>query len=214
MDVAVHRADVLERGALHAPSAGSGSAGNARRRCAGARSAADGGCRRPGRRANCRPGSWRGRPCRATPRRSNPRMSGTAPARGPGRPRGTARWELAPGSPWIDDLLHGRRRYAQPAAASKAAGAFEVARRVDAERNATDQRHVDAHAGLERTKLLQALALFERRRRQGDVALQRFAAEGIEADMVIERPLAEGCGGAGEIEGAEDALGDRRARPP
>ena len=44
-----------------APSAGGGSAGNARRRCGGRIRAADGGCRRRGPRPSSRSGSWRAR---------------------------------------------------------------------------------------------------------------------------------------------------------
>ena len=67
------------------------------------------------------------------------------------------------------------------------AGAVELVRRVDPQRNGGDHGDVDAHAGLERAKLLQPLAPLERRGRQRDETLQRGAAIGIEADMVEER---------------------------
>ena len=73
------------------------------------------------------------------------------------------------------------------------AGALEIGRRVDAERHAVDERHVDAHAGLERAQLLELLALLERRRRQRHEALERRAAIGVDADVVVERPLADGA---------------------
>ena len=46
---------------------------------------------------------------------------------------------------------------------------------------------VDAHAGLERAELLQALAPLQRGRRQRDEPLERGAAIGIDADMVVAR---------------------------
>ena len=48
----------------------------------------------------------------------------------------------------------------------------------------------------------------ERRGRQRDEALERRAAIGIEADVVVERPLAPGRGGAGEIERAQSRSAD------
>ena len=51
-------------------------------------------------------------------------------------------------------------------------------------------RDVDAHAGFERAQLLELLALLQRRRRQRDEALERRAAIGVEADMMVERPVA------------------------
>src|SRR5438067_1206086 len=56
------------------------------------------------------------------------------------------------------------------------AGAREVFRRVHSERHALDHRDIDAHAGLERAKLLELLPPFEDRRRQCDEALERAAA--------------------------------------
>ena len=64
---------------------------------------------------------------------------------------------------------------------------------------------VDAHAGFERAQLLELLAAFERRGRQRDEALERRAAIGVEADVMIERPLAGRRGGAGEVERAQPA---------
>ena len=76
---------------------------------------------------------------------------------------------------------------------------------------ASTMRDVDAHAGLERAQLLELLAPLQRRRRQRDEALERRAAIGIKADVMIERPLAGGRRGAGEIERAQPRRRDRRA---
>src|SRR5215471_563692 len=81
--------------------------------------------------------------------------------------------------------------------------AFEIRGRVDAERHAGDDGRVDAHAGFERAELLELLALLERRGRERDETRKRGAAERIKADMVIERALARGGGGAGEIKRAQ-----------
>ncbi len=89
--------------------------------------------------------------------------------------------------------------------AKMAARALQVARRVDAQRHRVDDGRVDAHARLQRPQLLQFLAFFKRGRRQRDEARKRGAALGVDADMVIERPLAPGRGGAGEIERAQPA---------
>ena len=85
------------------------------------------------------------------------------------------------------------------------AGCLKVLRRIDAERHGIDDRYVDAHAGLQRAKLLQLLALFERRGRQLDEAFQRRPAIGVKPDVMIERAVAGGRGGAGEIERAQPA---------
>ena len=100
---------------------------------------------------------------------------------------------MAPGSPWNTIFFkRGIGLFGYPADMSMA-GAVEVGGRVDAERDRVDDRHVDAHAGLERAELLELLALLERRRRQGDIALERRAAIGVEADVMIERPVARGA---------------------
>src|SRR5262249_30795774 len=82
---------------------------------------------------------------------------------------------------------------------------LEVRGRVDAERHAVDDGRIDAHSRFERAQLLEFLALFERRRRQRNETGERRAAKGIKADVMIERPLARGRRGAGEI---------KRAQPP
>ena len=57
--------------------------------------------------------------------------------------------------------------------------------RVDAEDQIGGERDVDAHPGFERAQLLQPLALLEDPRWQRDIALERGAAIGVEADMEI-----------------------------
>src|SRR5437868_585508 len=79
------------------------------------------------------------------------------------------------------------------------AGCLKVLRRIDAERHGFDDRHIDAHAGLHRAELLQLLALFERRGRQLDEAFQCRTAIGIKSNVMVERPIARGRGGASEI---------------
>ena len=96
---------------------------------------------------------------------------------------------------------------------SSARRAFEVLRRIDAERHAVDDGDVDAHAGLQRAQLLEPLALLERRGRQLDEALEGGAAVGIEPDVMVERPLPVGRGGAGEIERAQPGRRRPASRP-
>src|SRR5262245_31666803 len=79
---------------------------------------------------------------------------------------------------------------------------LEIGGRVDAERRAVDDAGVDAHACFERAQLLEFFASFERRRRQRDEPGERDAAKRVKTDVVIERALARGCHGAGEIERA------------
>ena len=67
------------------------------------------------------------------------------------------------------------------------ARAGEIGGSIDTERHRVNERHVDAHAGFERAQLLEAFALLERRWRQGHEALERGAAIGIEADVMIMR---------------------------
>src|SRR5690606_30817872 len=82
----------------------------------------------------------------------------------------------------------------------QSAGAFEVLWRVDAERDGIDDFGVDAHAGFERAKLLQALALLKHGLAKRDESLQRGAAPRVDADVMVERALTPRGGGAGKIE--------------
>src|SRR5579883_686122 len=145
-----------------------------------------------------------------------------------------ARWEFAPGSPWNTmrmDLLEAllmrlcscillskscgsgsRTRLAKstwPAfrlcSCKKRACPLEVRRRVDPERNPLHDAHVDAHSGFERPQLLELLAQLERRGGQRNKAGERGAAISVDADVMIERPLAMRCFGTGEVERPEAA---------
>src|SRR3954452_9849573 len=85
------------------------------------------------------------------------------------------------------------------------AGCLKVLRRIDAERYGFDDRHVDAHTGFHRAELLQLLALFERRGRQLNETFQRRPAIGVKSDVMVERSVARGRGGSGEIECTQPA---------
>src|SRR5688572_27204254 len=87
-----------------------------------------------------------------------------------------------PGSPPPCSLLLFRRQ--------QRAGAVEIGGRVDSERDLVHERRVDAHAGFERPELLEALALLERAWRQRDESREGRAAERVDADVMIERPIA------------------------
>ena len=85
---------------------------------------------------------------------------------------------------------------------------------IDTERHAVHARHRNAHIRFQRPQLLQLFALFQRRRRQGDKARQRVAGIGINADMMKQRALAGGRGGAGEIERAAQSAASAPRPPP
>src|SRR5581483_6667762 len=137
-----------------------------------------------------------------------------------GKASRAARCELAPGSPWkailfTFDLIIGVRlvELVMPAntghdwksgwPGKNFTRPFEVGGSIDTEGDGVNETDMNAHAGFERAELLEFLPLFERRWRQRDEALQRLPAVGIDADMVEERALAVGRGGAGEIERAQ-----------
>src|SRR5260370_26221862 len=99
-------------------------------------------------------------------------------------------WELAPGSPWnaIFSLVMA------PSISSSAicqylAGGFEIGRGIDAAGHRVDDGDVDPHAGLQGPELLEFFLALERRGRQLDEALQRRAAIGIEADVMVAVPM-------------------------
>src|SRR5438552_17997177 len=124
-----------------------------------------------------------------------------------------AMWELAPGSPWnaIFSFLVMMPCISRSGFGKYLARGFEVGRGVDPARHGIDDGDVDAHSRLQRAELFELFLPFQRRRRQADETLQRRAAIGIEADMVIARPLAVGRSGAGKIERTQPPSADRRA---
>lgn len=78
-------------------------------------------------------------------------------------------------------------------AGEHSAGLFEVGRSIDTQRNRVNDLGVDAHAGFERAQLLERFAFFQRRWGKRHEALERRAAIGVEADVMVERPLAMGA---------------------
>src|SRR6516164_1897176 len=149
------------------------------------------------------------------------RRSRTAPARSPDRRRARRGGSSLPARPgtrssWLPSWpFRYARRQSESTSASARRAMFlppeDCARPrklrggVDAERHAVDDGRVDAHSRFERAQLLEFFALLEWRRRQRHETRERRAAKGVKADMMIERPLAGGRRGAGEI---------KRAQPP
>src|SRR5260370_34734958 len=126
-------------------------------------------------------------------------------------------WELAPGSPWnaIFSFLV-MLSFLAPSIRSSAicqypAGGFEIGRGIDAAGHRVDDGDVDPHAGLQGPELLEFFLALERRGRQLDEALQRRAAIGIEADVMVARPIAPWRRGAREVQRAQPSRADRRA---
>src|SRR5262245_49569562 len=101
-------------------------------------------------------------------------------------------WELAPGSPWkaIFSFLVMLPCISRSGFGQYAPRGFEVRGGVDAARHRIDDGDIDPHPSLQRTELLELLLLFQRRGRQPHEALQRSAAIGVEADMVVARAVA------------------------
>src|ERR1700682_103859 len=100
-------------------------------------------------------------------------------------------WELAPGSRWnaIFKILV-MLFFLAPSISSSAicqypAGGFEIGRRIDAAGHRVDDGDVDPHAGLQRPELLEFFLQLQRRGRQPHEALQRRAAIGVEADVMV-----------------------------
>src|SRR5687768_8557918 len=79
--------------------------------------------------------------------------------------------------------------------------AEEVLRRVDRDGHVPDRRRADAHPGLHRAQLLQALGQLARRGRKAHEALQRLAGVAVDADMPAHRAF-RGRARAGEVEAA------------
>src|SRR3984893_8224188 len=113
-------------------------------------------------------------------------------------------WEFAPGSPWnaifmgLVGVLIMAPCISRSAFGQYLAGGFEIGRGVDAARHGGDDGGVYPHAGLDRPKLLEFLLPLQRRRGQRHETVQRRTAIGIEADMMVARPVAPGGGGAGK----------------
>ena len=82
--------------------------------------------------------------------------------------------------------------------------AGEIGRRIDlhADLRLVDQADPDAHPGFERAQLFEPLALFENAARQGHKAVERGAAIGVEADMLVMRSVAPRHRRLAEIERA------------
>src|SRR6202162_6107990 len=114
--------------------------------------------------------------------------------------------ELAPGSPWntivFGVLIGFPSAGCSMRSAHRGPRQFQILRRVDLGRGAVDDRHVDAHAGLQRAQLLELLAALERRGRQRDEAAERAAAKRIKPEMMVERSLAPRRIGGGGIQRA------------
>src|SRR4029077_16996371 len=87
----------------------------------------------------------------------------------------------------------------------------EVGRSVAPERYGVNEGDVDAHPGFKRPKLLELLAGLKRRRRQGHETRKRRAPISIDADGMIERPVAVGRRGPGEVKRAQGPRTERRA---
>src|SRR4029079_2279528 len=79
----------------------------------------------------------------------------------------------------------------------------KVGRSIDTERDSVNEPNMNAHTGLQRSELLELLPELEPRRRERYEARQCLPPVSIDADMMIERPLAIRRSSAGEIEGAQ-----------
>src|SRR4029079_9621532 len=108
--------------------------------------------------------------------------------------------------PWPE----GKRALLLAAGRKELTRALEIARSIDTERHSVNEADIDAHAGFERTQLLQFLPELERRRRQRHEALQCLPAIGVDADMVIERAIAVRRRRPGEIERPQHRAGAKR----
>src|ERR1700676_628397 len=128
-----------------------------------------------------------------------------------------ARWEFAPGSPWNAIFLGLVVILIMPPCTSRSgfrqylAGGFEVRRRVDATRHGVHDGDVDPQAGLDRPQLLQLLLSLQGRWGERNETLQRGAAIGIEADMMVARAVAPGRCGTRKVKRAQASLGHSRA---
>src|SRR5882724_12331533 len=128
-----------------------------------------------------------------------------------------AMWEFAPGSPWnaifmvLVVVLIMAPCISRSGFCQYLPGGFEVGRGIDAAGNRVHDGDVDPHPGLDRSELLELFLHLQRRRGQRDETLQRRAAIGIEADMMVARPVAPGGGGAGKVKRVQPPRADGRA---
>src|ERR1700716_1057466 len=120
-------------------------------------------------------------------------------------------WEFAPCSPWnaifmvLVIVLVMAPCISRSAFRQYVPGGFKVGRRIDAARHRVHEGDVDPHAGLDRPELFELFLALQRGRGQRNETLQRCAAIGIEADMMVARPVAPGGRGARKV---------KRAQPP
>ena len=65
----------------------------------------------------------------------------------------------------------------------------QILRRIHPDRHGVNNRGINGEPGFQCAQLLELFALFKRRRRQSDKFIQSGTLVGINADMVIKRPL-------------------------
>src|SRR5712671_395298 len=114
-------------------------------------------------------------------------------------------WEFAPGSPWNAIFMFvvmapciSRSGFCQYLASG-----FKISGRIDAARHRVHDRDVDPHTRLDRPELLELFPQLQRGRGQRHKALQRRAAIGIKADVMVARPVAPGGCGTGKVKRAQ-----------
>src|SRR5665213_3962975 len=91
--------------------------------------------------------------------------------------------------------------------ADEGARLLKIVGSIDTERHAVHARYRNAHARFQRAQLFELLALLERRCWQLHEARERFAAEGIDTNMVKQRTVAGRGACTGEIERAPARAG-------
>src|SRR6266478_7763561 len=116
-----------------------------------------------------------------------------------------AMWEFAPGSPWnaifmvLVVVLIMAPCISRSGFCQYLTRGFEISRRIDAARHRVHDRDVDPHARLDRPELFELFPQLQRGRGQRHKALQRRAAIGIKADVMVARPVAPGGCGTGKV---------------
>jgi hypothetical protein len=100
----------------------------------------------------------------------------------------------------IGECVHGVIRY-EEARANRIARAFSRSAGVSTPNGTESTISASMRMpGFERPQLFERFALFEHGRPERHELFERSAAIGVEPDMVVERPIAVGRGGAGKIE--------------